>query len=137
VIVVDASAILSILLKEDDGPRFRSILARARRSIMSPVNYWEVLVRADAMRDDAGLAGAQALMDALNVEVVSVDAQTASAAARAFKRFGRRTPARLNLGDCFAYALAEREGDGLLFKGDDFSKIDVRSVLEVGDDATE
>ena len=35
----------------------------------------------------------------------------------------------MNLGDCFAYALAEREGDGLLFKGDDFPKTDVKPAI--------
>jgi ribonuclease VapC len=129
VIVVDASAILSILLKEDDGLRFRSILARSPRSVVSAVNYWEILVRADGLRDAAGLAAVEALLGELNVEVATVDAETALGAARAFKQFGRRSPAGLNLGDCFAYALAEREGDGLLFKGDDFPKTDIKSVL--------
>jgi ribonuclease VapC len=35
----------------------------------------------------------------------------------------------LNLGDCFAYALAQSEGDGLLYKSDEFSKTDVRNAL--------
>jgi uncharacterized protein with PIN domain len=35
---------------------------------------------------------------------------------------------RLNLGDGFACAPAAREGDGLLLKGDDRPRTDVRSV---------
>jgi uncharacterized protein with PIN domain len=35
----------------------------------------------------------------------------------------------LDPGDCFAYALAEQEGDGLLFKGNDLPKTDVKSAL--------
>jgi ribonuclease VapC len=53
----------------------------------------------------------------------------ARSAAAAFARFRGRPGGRLNLGDCFAYALAAREGDGLLFKGDDFPKADVKRVL--------
>ena len=34
-------------------------------------------------------------------------------------------PRRLNLGDCFAYALAIDTGEPLLFKGDDFSQTDI------------
>ncbi len=55
--------------------------------------------------------------------------QPITEAAKAFDRFGRRSPASLNLGDCFAYELAMREGEGLLFKANDFPKADVKSVL--------
>ena len=45
-------------------------------------------------------------------------------------RFGKGTGrGPLNLGDCFAYALAQAEGDGLLFKGDDFPKTDVKPAI--------
>ena len=46
-------------------------------------------------------------------------------AALAFERFKTRSAGWLNLGDCFAYALAMRESDGLLFKGNGFPQIDV------------
>lgn len=47
-------------------------------------------------------------------------------ARQAYQNFGRgRHPGGLNLGDCFAYALAKATGEPLLFKGDDFSKTDV------------
>jgi len=39
----------------------------------------------------------------------------------------RRHPAALNFGDCFSYALARVLGEPLLFKGDDFSRTDLRS----------
>ena len=32
------------------------------------------------------------------------------------------------MGDCFAYALAKAEGDGLLFKGNDFPRTDIGSA---------
>ena len=34
----------------------------------------------------------------------------------------------LNFGDCFAYALAKASDEPLLYKGQDFSKTDVRSA---------
>lgn len=47
--------------------------------------------------------------------------------ADAFRRFGKgRHPARLNFGDCMAYATSQSTGEPLLFKGSDFSKTDVR-----------
>lgn len=106
----------------------RSRLARTSQSVISAVNYWEVLARAEALHGPPGHASVEALMAELNMAVASVDAPMARQAAAAFARY-RGRPARLNLGDCFAYALAVREGDGLLFKGNDFPKTDVRSAL--------
>lgn len=40
------------------------------------------------------------------------------------------TPAGLNFGDCFAYALARSRGEALLYNGQDFAKTDVESILE-------
>lgn len=124
-IVVDASAILAILLKEPEVDEFKSALLKAGGGLMSPINHWEVLVRADAIRGPAGRAEAETILGAFGVRIVAIDDRASRAAADAFRRYGKRTPARLNLGDCFAYALASSEGDGLLFKGDDFSRTDI------------
>ena len=128
--VVDASAILAIVLKEDDAAQFRSILGRVRGSVIGAVNYWEVLVRAQVMRGAAGIAAVESVMSELNIEIATVGAETARDAAFVFGRFGRNTPAKLNLGDCFAYALAAKEGHGLLFKGDDFTKTDIKNARD-------
>jgi ribonuclease VapC len=49
------------------------------------------------------------------------------AALAALARYGKGMghPAQLNLGDCFAYAMAKRHGVPLLYKGDDFSHTDL------------
>jgi len=57
------------------------------------------------------------------------EAETAVALA-AHGRYGKgRHPARLNLGDCFAYACAQVHGVPLLYVGDDFPQTDIRSAL--------
>jgi ribonuclease VapC len=127
-IAVDASAILAIYLKEPEAERFRDVLSD-RGGVISPVNHWEVLARAYVDAGEAGVAAVEDLIDALDIEVATISASHSRAAALAFQRFGKRAAAGLNLGDCFAYALAESEGDGLLFKGDDFPKTDVKSAL--------
>ena len=64
------------------------------------------------------------------MELVPVDVEQARVARAAFSRFGKgRHPAALNYGDCFSYALAQVMGEPLLYKGDDFSRTDIRSVL--------
>ena len=55
----------------------------------------------------------------------------ADIARQAYLDFGKGNhPAGLNFGDCFAYALSKSTGLGLLFKGDDFSRTDVRPQLD-------
>ena len=61
-----------------------------------------------------------------SAEIIPISAEIGRRAIRAFERFGRgRHPARLNMGDCFAYALAKTRDEPLLFKGDDFAKTDI------------
>jgi len=63
------------------------------------------------------------------IVIEPVTVEQAHLARQAFLDFGKgRHPARLNFGDCFAYALAKATGEPLLFKGDDFSKTDIRPV---------
>jgi ribonuclease VapC len=51
-------------------------------------------------------------------------------ARQAYRDFGKTSghPAKLNFGDCFSYALAKSKGEPLLFKGQDFSRTDVKSA---------
>ncbi len=66
----------------------------------------------------------------MDYETIDVDAQTAAYVAASYRRWGKGIhPARLNLGDCFAYALAAERGCPLLFIGNDFSQTDIESVL--------
>jgi ribonuclease VapC len=129
-IAVDASAVLAILLDEPEADVFRAVLGGAGGAVMSPVNYWEVLVRAHSIGGLQGRAIAESLLEALNIMIASGDAAAARRAAEAFATYGKGSGsgAQLNLGDCFAYALAERESEGLLFKGGDFPKTDVAAA---------
>src|SRR5437870_4282501 len=59
-------------------------------------------------------------------EITPITPEIGQGAIRAFERFGRsRHPARLNMGDCFAYACARALDVPLLYKGDDFAQTDV------------
>ena len=79
---------------------------------------------------EAGPSDLQILLDRLGVDVAAVDADQAQAALSAWRRFGKgRHPAGLNLGDCFAHALARVTAAALLFKGDDFRQTDVVSAV--------
>jgi ribonuclease VapC len=128
--IVDASALLAILLREADGQRFYTSLGRAGTSAVSAVNYVEAGIRAD--QDKTGSRGKllDELMQHFNVQIASITPEQATLAREAYRRYGKgRHPAHLNLGDCFAYALAKLRREPLLFKGEDFRKTDVESAL--------
>lgn len=79
---------------------------------------------------DTHHVGLQRLLAALPIEIVAVDAEQARAAFAAHLAYGRkRHPAKLNLGDCFSYALSKCQNEPLLFKGNDFSQTDIVPAL--------
>jgi ribonuclease VapC len=127
-IAVDASAVLAIYLEEPEGPQFRRRISNTGGAI-SAVNLWEVLVRAHSAFAEPGAVAALELVKQLDLVVAPIGEGEAMAAYRAFTRYGKGRRGPLNLGDCFAYALAEAEGDGLLFKGDDFPRTDVTPAI--------
>ncbi len=129
VIAVDASAVLAIVLDEPEKRTMITAIELAGGGLMSPVNWWEAAVKARIVKGDDGAGILSAILQSLNIRIAPTDEAQAQTAFAAHVRFGRGTPAALNLGDCFAYALATAEGDGLLFKGEDFAKTDVRPAL--------
>ena len=65
--------------------------------------------------------------DIPGAEIVPVTAEHVTLGRAAYRDFGRGSGhrARLNFGDCFAYALARATAEPILFKGDDFTHTDV------------
>ena len=127
-IVVDTSAIVAILLGEDDESEFRERIEIAGRALVSAVSTVELV--AVAGRADPLFEAARSFLNEPYVAVEPVDAEQAAIALRAYRRFGKgRHPAGLNLGDVFPYALARQRRLPLLFKGGDFSQTDIECAL--------
>ena len=128
--ILDTSALLAILYVEEDAERFAEALAASEQRLMSAANYLEAGIVVDSQRGAAAGRQLDALMSRANIGVEAVTREQADIARQAYLDFGKGNhPAGLNFGDCFAYALAKAKGLPLLFKGDDFSKTDVTSVL--------
>ena len=127
--IIDASALLAILFDEPEVDRFTRLIHRSAHPAISPVNFLEAGIRADNPKTPAKGPALDTLMIALGIEVASVTAEQAQMAREAYRHFGEGNhPARLNLGDCFAYALAKAHREPLLFKGDDFVKTDIEAA---------
>jgi len=127
--VVDASAIVAILLEEPEAARFREHLLAHPGARLSPVGYWEAATRLGSLRGEAGLSELEIVLEGLAIEIAPATAETARRASAAERAFGKRTQARLNLGDCFALALAQQLDAPLLYKGADFALTDARPAL--------
>lgn len=126
-LVIDTSAILAIALGEPKAAACAAAAHAASTRIVSAGTLAEILIV-------AGRAGVtpevSALLDRLAPEIAPVDAAAARRAAAAYARFGKGLhPARLNYGDCFAYAEAAHRGLPLLFVGDDFARTDAAPAI--------
>jgi ribonuclease VapC len=129
--VVDTSAVVAIIRREPDWPRFLDAMTRTAPLRMSAASWVELSLVLASQLPAAALAELDALRQRLGLELVAFDAAQAALAREGLQRFGRGRPlARLNLGDSFAYALAKHLGEPLLFKGDDFARTDITPALE-------
>ena len=124
--IVDTSAIMAIVLGEEEGDDFLRKIAIApvrRISVGTWVELGVVVERrhpAKAHVVDKLLRGGSFLFEPTSVEQAEI-------ARAAYRTYGQASgnPARLNFGDCFAYALAKATGEPLLFKGGNFAHTDV------------
>src|ERR1017187_2258020 len=128
--ILDTSALAAIFFGEPEVDLYTQIIHDAERCPISAANFVELSmviesqIGPDATRQcDVFFRRAEILPEPVTVE-------HAHLARQAFIDFGKgRHPPKLNFGDCFAYALAKAAGEPLLFKGEDFSKTDIRAAL--------
>jgi ribonuclease VapC len=130
-VIVDSSAIIAVLQDEPEAPAIIDALEAVDHPAISAATLVEASIVADGPRDPVRSARFDAFIDALQLEVVPLTAAHATLARRAYRDFGRGSghSARLNLGDCFSYALAAERDESLLFVGEDFARTDIASVL--------
>ncbi len=126
---VDTSAVVAVLLEEEDAALLSGDMANAMRCLTSAAVRLETCM-VIATRRDVSAARAQDYFDELASEIglaeVAIDERVGRLAVECFGRFGKgRHPAQLNFGDCLSYACAKAHGARLVFKGDDFARTDV------------
>ncbi len=128
--IVDSSTIIAILRDEPDAAAMAEALQEAPIRRISAVNYVEAAVVADNDRNPLLSRRFDGLVRDAQMLVEPVTARQAELARQAYRDFGKgRHKAGLNLGDCFAYALAKEMDEPLLFKGDDFRHTDAEVAL--------
>jgi ribonuclease VapC len=126
VIVLDSSILVGIIKLEHGSDGLIDVLAAEQSAIGAPTlletRIWcvtNLAARTSRWLDE--------FVSGEGVSVVSFSREMADIASQAFTAFGRASghPARLNFGDCMAYAVSAVMRAPLLFKGRDFGHTDV------------
>lgn len=129
--ILDTSAIVAILRAEPEARPFLDKMRTADMLKMSAGSWLELTAVLTRTADESVAAAADALIERFGVSIESVTQEIAVVARTGYRTYGRGTehPAKLNFGDCFAYAMAKHTGEPLLFKGDDFGHTDIVPAL--------
>lgn len=127
---VDASAIVAILTREPEADALIDLLDDATEPFTSPIAIFEAVLGICRKRHtsiEEATEDVQQFLETARTRTASITSQDGVAALLAFSLYGkgRGHPAQLNLGDCFAYALAKTSGAPILCKGDDFTRTDI------------
>ena len=129
---VDASAMCAILLNENGSDLLVAKLAGSSSAATSPIAVFETvraLMREAQIEPGEARRKMARFLVAARIEPAEIGPAEREVALDAMAKFGKgRHPARLNMGDCFAYACARTRGAQLLFKGDDFSRTDIEAA---------
>jgi ribonuclease VapC len=127
--VIDSSAILAVLFEEAGANRIAHLIASDPRRLSSAFTVLEAAIVAEARKGEAGGRELDLLLHRIGLESIPLTASHVEVAREAWRRYGKgKHPAGLNIGDCFAYALARISGEPLLCTGDDFPQTDVARV---------
>ena len=127
--VIDASALLAILLGEPEAERLATAIAADPTRLASAFTALEAGIVIEARKGDAGGRELDLLLHRSGVELVPLTASQHEIARHAWRRFGKgRHAAGLNIGDCCSFALARSSGEPLLFTGGDFAKTDIAAA---------
>lgn len=129
--IIDSSALIAILRDEPDAETYANAIESASARLISAANFLEAAVIIDGSGDPIASRRFDELLSAAEIVIEPVTEAQARIAREAYRDFGEGSghPAKLNFGDCFAYALAKERRETLLFKGADFSLTDVAPAV--------
>lgn len=126
-IAVDTSALMAVLLDEEEKAACSAALSTNDRIVVSAATVAEALIVAERRGLGAEMA---MLVGGLGLEIENVTLATAKRVADSYAQWGKGAhPAGLNFGDCFAYEVARTRDCPLLYVGADFARTDIESVL--------
>ena len=128
--IVDSSVLIALILQEPGHQKIGRVLRAEDKLHMSTATWVELGVVADRRLSEVNQHRLDAMIDGLGIVLVPLSVAQARRARQAHRRYGpgSESAARLNMGDCYSYALAIELDEPLLFVGDDFAHTDVQQV---------
>jgi ribonuclease VapC len=128
--IIDTSAIIAILRAEPEARAYAKAIETAVSRRISVVNFVEAAIVIDSSRDPSASRRFDDIVREAQLVIEPVTEIQARIAREAYRDFGKGSgyPAKLNFGDCFAYALAKDRGEPLLYKGNDFARTDITAA---------
>jgi ribonuclease VapC len=125
------SALMVITLEAPDWQDITWLIATATGVFISATALTETLIVTRVKRGARARSLVNHTVQLWRFEVAPVDAAMAQLAFDAFEIYGKGSghTAQLNFGDTFSYALAKIKNVPLLFKGNAFSRTDVRGCI--------
>jgi ribonuclease VapC len=129
VIFIDTSALIAVLVEDDDA----AILGAKIDDDTAPITSAAVILEAStrlstiwAIDPRVARQHIETLLTRTGIEIMPIDSRVGQHAVEAFARYGKgRHPARLNFADCLSYACAKVAGATLVYKGNDFGQTDL------------
>lgn len=124
--IVDSSAILSVLFREEGYETLLERLVDDPGPAAGAPALAETGIVLTARLGSGARGILERFLDEVGIQEVPFGELHWREAVDAYRRYGKgRHPAALNFGDCMTYAVASLAGEPLLYVGDDFSLTDL------------
>ncbi len=129
----DASAIVAMILREPGCERLFARLEQGGEFFTSAMALYEAALALGRSVNGGVSEASRDLHDFMVlgcIRTVAIEEEHGYSALRAFELYGKgRHKSKLNLGDCFAYAMTKSRNASILFVGDDFTHTDLPDAL--------
>ena len=127
--VIDTSAMVAILRNESQAEALRRAIVADTVRLVPATCVFEARMALVSRHGEHALAEIDLWLKKVEANIIPIDADLVDLATQAWLAYGKgRHPAALNFADCFAYALAKRSDEPLLFIGKDFSQTDILAL---------
>lgn len=131
--ILDSSAVVAVICREPGYEELLQKIALARTAAIGAPTVAEtqmvIEIKLGSKRGRDGAALVDQFLTEIQALVIPFARNHISIFFDAFRRYGKgRHPARLNMGDCFTYAVAKAAGMRVLYVGDDFTHTDLESA---------
>jgi len=128
-VIIDTSALVAIFYDEPEREEFVKRIYQADRCSLSVASFLELFMVVEKQLGADASRQVESFLRRSSIVLEPVTVEQAYLARQAFLDYGKgRHPAGLNFGDCFSYSLAKALDQPLLFKGEDFTRTDVKSA---------